>query len=82
MYSNLFNKIKLFQNKCIVKGYLTWINVLSLYLTMYTHIVFIIFAAVTKSTISNSEICSKNNKNYYLKSKIFYENLKKFYLKQ
>ena len=39
-------------------------------------------AKIIKITISNSKTCNKNNKNYYLKSKIFYENLKKYYLKQ
>ena len=47
---------------------------------LFQIILFIIFAAVT-NTISNSKICSKNNKNYYLKIKICYENLKKYYLK-
>ena len=39
-------------------------------------------AKIIKSTISNSKISSKNNKNYCLKSKICYENFKKYYLKQ
>ena len=39
------------------------------------------FSAVIKITISNGKICYQNNNNYYLKSNIWYENLKNDYLK-
>ena len=50
-----------------------------LQILLFEILIFIIFTAVTKSTILNSKICHKNKKKYYLKTKICYENNKNYY---